>query len=89
MVSHITASMHQKLLLWPELLGIVSRVLSIFPIVNTDTVLGKFQLYLKCSMCIKSFNLYNYLGNWYHHYGIFINDKKIESLEKFRLLAQG
>ena len=58
MVSHIAASMHQKHLLWPELLGLVSKVLSIYTIVNTDGVLGKFQVCLKCSMCIKSFNLH-------------------------------
>lgn len=52
MVSHIAASIHQKHLLGPELLGIVSKVLSIFTIVNIDGVLGKFQVCLKCSMCI-------------------------------------
>lgn len=54
----IAASMPQKHLLWPELLRLVSKVLSIFTIVNTDGVPGKFQVCLKCSMCIKSFNLH-------------------------------
>ena len=36
-----------------------------------------------------SFNLYNYLGGWYHHYASFIDDKNTGSWEEFRLLAQG